>query len=459
MIKNSDSLVILIGRPNVGKSTIFNKILGMPLASTSKIPGTTLDLNIKPVSYRNVNFLISDSGGFNMGTSGEMPLQQRLLEKKIRELVFNYAKKAKLVLFVVDFKSGMIPGDKEIYRHLVKIVKNESNIILVINKVDSLKNAGNAYAEFSFLGVKKNIAISAENGMGIDDLLEQIVKEVNYSNKLPDDFYKSGLKIAIVGRPGGGKSTFINSVIKEDLLFTGEKPGTTRDSIDTYLKYKQQVITLIDTSGIRKESRLGIKTKFGETNSRGFCEQSLNQIKRADAVIVFIDITAGITHDDLSLLKMVSLEKKPFMIAFTKWDLNNKEIHAPELKKDIKLGLKEFSETPYIFISSKTNKNLNKLIDLSISLNNAKKVKIKTKDVNKFIMDSKNNGKMGRLSKYIAYGAQRAGGNIPTFIFFTNNKRKIFGMEDIKHLRSGVKDYFGIKTNVEVLIEYKKYPI
>ncbi|MCL4322793.1 MAG: ribosome biogenesis GTPase Der [Deltaproteobacteria bacterium] len=455
MIKNNDSLVILIGRPNAGKSTIFNKILGGSHALTSKVSGTTLDLNIKPASYDGVNFLISDSGGFNLRPSDETPFELRSLEKKIRERVFNYAKKAKVILFVVDFKSGMIPEDKEIYLYLLKNIAPPPEgsggiIILVINKVDSLKNVENAYAEFSSLGIKKVIAISAENGFGIDDLLEQVVKEIKDSNKPSGDFYESSLKIAIVGRPNSGKSTFINSIIKEDLLFTDEKPGTTRDSIDTYLKYKNRVITVIDTSGIRKKSKLDIY-------SEGFQKQSLNQIKRADVIIAFIDITAGITHEDLSLLKMINLEKKPFIIAFTKWDLRDENIQVSELKKDIKLWLKEFSETPFIFISSKTNKNLNKLIDLSVEINDAKKVKIKTKDVNKFIIDSKSDEKRGRLFKYIAYGAQKAGENIPTFIFFTNNKGKIFGMEDIKHLRTSIRDYFEIKTNVEVLIEYKRY--
>ncbi len=455
MIKNNDSLVILVGRPNVGKSTIFNKILGGSHALTSKIAGTTLDLNIKPASYNEVNFFVSDSGGFNLYSSNETPSPLRSLEKKVRERVFNYAKKAKVILFVVDFKNGMIPEDKEIYLHLIKNITPPPGgkggaVILVINKVDSLKNIEHAYAEFSSLGIKKAIAISAENGFGIDDLLEQIAKEIKGSNKSPRDFYESGLKIAIVGRPGSGKSTFINSIIREDLLFTDEKPGTTRDSIDTYLKYKNRIITIIDTAGIRKKSKLDIY-------SEGFQKQSLNQIKRADVIIVFIDITAGITHDDLSLLKMINLEKKPFIVAFTKWDLRNENIQVSELKKDIKLRLKEFSETPFIFISSKTNKNLNRLIDLSVEINDAKKVKIKTKDVNKFIIDSKSSEKRGRLFKYIAYGAQKAGENIPTFIFFTNNKGKIFGMEDIKHLRSTIRDYFEIKTNVEVLIEYKKY--
>lgn len=367
MTKNNNSLAILIGRPNVGKSTIFNKMLGNSHALTSKVSGTTLDLNVKPVSYRNINFLISDSGGFNLSSSNEITLGERLFEKEIRERVFDFTKRARVILLVVDFKSGMIPEDKEIYMHLIKNITPTSKggangtVILVVNKVDSADNIENARAEFSSLGIKKIIAMSAENGMGIDDLLEQIVREVKAPSKSSMEFYENSLKIAIVGRSNSGKSTFINSITKEDMLFTDEKPGTTRDSIDTYLRYKKQAISLIDTCGIRKKSRLDI-------NSLSFQRQSLTQIKRADVVVVFIDITTEITHEDLSLLKMINLEKKPFIIAFTKWDLKNGEFSVTELKKDIQFALKEFSSTPFIFISSKINKNLSKLIDLSIAL-------------------------------------------------------------------------------------------
>lgn len=458
MLKNNDSLVILIGRPNVGKSTIFNKILGGSHALTSKVSGTTIDLNIKPASYENVNFLIADSGGFNISSSNETETlsKEGTFEKKIRERVFDYAKKARVILFVVDFKSGIIPEDKEVFTALIKniipVMKDRvrENIILVINKVDSPKNLDGAYAEFSSLGIKKTFAVSAETGIGLDDLLEEIVNEIKTPDKPTENIFENSLKIAIIGRPNSGKSTFINKLIKEDLLFTDEKPGTTRDSIDTYLNYKKQLITIIDTAGIRKKSKL-------DFDSAGFQSQSLLQIKRADVVTLFIDITSGITRDDLALLKMINLERKPYIIGFTKWDLINKDLSLAEFKKDVKSGLKEFYETSYVFISSKINKNLNKLVDLSILLNNAKKIKIKTRDVNKFIMLSKNNEKMSRLFKYLTYGAQKSGENIPTFIFFANNKRKIFGMEDIKHLRASIKDYFKIKTNVEVLIEYKKY--
>lgn len=455
MTKNNNSSVILIGRPNVGKSTIFNKILGRSHALTSKISGTTLDINVKPVSYRNINFLISDSGGFNLSSSDDISLEKRLLEKQIRERVFNFTKKARVILLVVDFKNGMIPEDKEIYMHLIKNIIPVSKggaggaIILVINKVDSADNITNARSEFSSLGIKNIIEMSAENGMGIDNLLDRITSDIKTTGKSSAEFYENSLKIAIVGRSNSGKSTFINSIMKEDILFTDEKAGTTRDSIDTCLMYKKQAISLIDTCGIRKKSRLDI-------NSLSFQKQSLVQIKRADVVVVFIDITAEITHDDLSLLKMISLEKKPFLIAFTKWDLKIEEFSVTELKKDIKFGLKEFSSTPFIFISSMINKNLNKLVDSCVSIDKAKNVKIRTKDINKFIIDSKNNAKKGRLFKHIAYGAQKTDTNIPTFIFFTNNKRKIFGMDDIKYLRTNVKNHFKIKTTVEVLIEYKK---
>ncbi len=443
MIKNNDFFVILIGRPNVGKSTIFNKILGKASALSSKISGTTLDLNIKSVSYGDTDFLIADSGGFNISPANET-------EKKIKEKVFEYLKKAGAVLFTVDYKSGFIPEDREIF---LRLIKTGADIILVINKVDSLKDARSAFAEFSPLGLKKNIAVCAETGTGIDEILEKITEEINLKKPVkPLKKDESGsFKVAIVGRPNSGKSTYINRVLKEDLLFTDEKPGTTRDSIDACIKYRGRRIILIDTAGIRKKSRL-------DENSAAFQKQSIEQIKRADVVIIFMDINSEITHEDLALLKKTAMEKKPFMIAFTKWDLKENESGGiTELKKDIKFKLKEFSEVPFIFISSKINKNLNKLLDLCIEINDSKKIKIKTKEFNKFIESAKNAGKTGNLYRHISYGVQKEGENIPTFILFAGSKGKIFSMADIKFLRNEIKERFGIKSNVEILIEYKKY--
>jgi len=442
MIKSNDFFVILIGRPNVGKSTIFNKMLGKASALSSKIAGTTLDLNIKKISYNGLDFLISDSGGFNISPANET-------EKKIKEKVFEYSKKAGAVLFTVDYKSGFIPEDREIF---LRLLKSESNIILIINKVDSPRDAQNAIAEFSGLGIKKIVAVSAEIGTGIDDMLEKIADEINLKKpvKPAKNIEENAFKIAIIGRPNSGKSTYINSILKEDLLFTDEKPGTTRDSIDTYIKYKGNHITLIDTAGIRKKSKLDI-------NSAAFQKQSLEQIKRSDVVIIFIDVNSEITHEDLSLLKRVILEKKPLLIAFTKWDLKNQNIDVTELKKDIRFKLKEFSEMPFVYISSKINKNLYKLLDLAIEINNSKKAKIKTKDFNKFIEEAKTDNKTGRIYKHITYGLQKEGEDIPTFILFAGNKGKIFTMVDIKFLRNTIRERFGIKSNVEVLMEYKKY--
>ena len=443
MIKKSDFFVMLIGRPNVGKSTIFNKILGKTSALSSKISGTTLDLNIKKISYENEEFLISDSGGFNISPANEM-------EKKIKEKVFEYSKKAGLILFTVDYKSGFIPEDKEIF---LRLLKAEANIALVINKVDSPRDRENAAAEFAGLGIKGPIPVSAETGSGIDDVLDRIMAEINLKKPVRPlkKHGENSFKTAIIGRPNSGKSTFINTILKEELLFTDERPGTTRDSIDTYIKYKGYDITLIDTAGIRKKSRLDV-------NSAAFQEQSLNQIKRADVAVVFIDINAGITHEDLSLLKRIATGKKSFLIAFTKWDLKDRDnggSSLSELNKDLKFALKEFSETPFIFISSLTNKNLSKLLDIAIEINNSRKIKIKTKELNRFIEDSKAHDGPGKLFRHISYGVQKEGEEIPTFILFTGNKRKIFYMNDIKRLRAELKKRFAIKSGVEVLIEYK----
>ncbi|MHB1545082.1 MAG: ribosome biogenesis GTPase Der [bacterium] len=444
MIKSNDFFVLLIGRPNVGKSTIFNKITGKTSALSSKVAGTTLDLNIKKISFDGLDFFISDSGGFNVSPANET-------EKKIKEKVFEYSKKADIVLFTVDFKSGFIPEDKEIF---LRLIKNEANIILVVNKVDSPKDIGNAISEFSGLGIKRIVAVSAETGMGIDDITSEITGEINLKKptKPAKKNEETSFKIAIIGRPNSGKSTYINTILKEDLLFTDQKPGTTRDAIDTYIKYKGYAITLVDTAGIRKKSKL-------DGNSEAFQKQSIEQIKRADVVIIFIDVNSEISHEDLSLLKRVTLDKKPFIIAFTKWDLKDKDAvdSGFNLKKEIKFNLKEFHGTPFIYISSKINKNLYKILDLSIEIYNSKKINIKKKDLNRFIEEAKTSDKIGRLFKYITYGVQKEGEEIPTFILFTGNKGKIFTMTDIKSLRNGIKERFDIKSNVEVIIEYKKY--
>lgn len=445
MIKKGDFLIMLIGRPNVGKSTIFNKIIGKASALSSKVSGTTLDINIKKVSYEGVEFLISDSGGFNISPANDT-------ERKIREKVFYYSKKASLILFTVDYKCGFIPEDREIF---TRLRKTGAEIMLVINKADSPSDRNNAAGEFSMLGIEKNAVVSAESGTGIDEMLEQAVNLINIKKPVKPSvkINPKSFSIAIIGRPNSGKSTFINTILKEELLFTDENPGTTRDSIDTYVKYRGYDITLIDTAGIRKKSRL-------DANSQAFQEQSLRQMKRADVAVIFIDINAGIKHEDLSILKKTSEEKKPFLIAFTKWDLKDKTedgFGTSAVSKELKYSLKEFSETSFVFISSKINKNLSRLLDLTIEINDSSRIKLKTKDINKFLEEAKTDGRTGRLFRNISYGVQKEGEHIPTFILFTGNKGKIFDMADIKFLRASFREKFGIKSNVEILIEYKRY--
>ena len=443
MTKKSDFLVLLVGRPNVGKSTIFNKIMGTGIAHTSKNAGTTIDVNIKATSYMGTDFLIADSGGFNLDPDNE-------IEKKIKEIVSKYAEKSGLILLVVDYKTGLIPEDMEIYRYFIK---SHAKIFLVINKVDSIKDVENSLSEFSRIGGIKKFPLSAENSLWFNELLDAVIEEKKSAgaifNKQKQKTNEETIKIAIVGKPNSGKSTYINAILKEELIFVDEKPGTTRDSIDTEINYKNKKIVLIDTAGIRKRSKLNF-------NSEGFQKQTLLAIKRADVVAIFIDISEGITHEDLSLLKLANTEKKQFLIAFTKWDLINDEYKKISLNKEIEYGLKEFGSFPYLFISSIKTKNIYKLIDLCAEIYLSSLVRIKTAEINRFIAECKNDPKAGRLFRYITYGVQKKEHNMPAFIFFADNKGKVFTIKDIKYIRDTIKTYFTIKSNVEVLIEYKK---
>ncbi len=441
-------MTMLIGRPNVGKSSIFNKLIGAKTAHTSDIAGTTIDVNTKEILYMETGFLLADSGGFNLKPANE-------IEKQIKNMVFKYAEKVDLFLLTVDYKTGLVPEDIEIYRNFIKY---GAKIFLLINKVDSIKNIDNALSEFGKIGIKNKFTLSAENSIGIDEILESTVKEIKSSNiKFKKNKDPEGtIKIAIVGKPNSGKSTYINTVLKDNLIQIGDKPGTTRDSIDSVFNYKSKKIILIDTAGIRKKSKL-------DFNSANFQKQTISSIERADIVCVFIDIQNGLTHDDLSLLKLVTVGKKQFLIAFTKWDIIKIDSEAnkiQDIKNEIELNLKEFADSYYLFISSNENKNIYKIIDICIEIYSSKNVKIKTPEINEFISIQKNNlQKVSNIFKHIAYGVQKNTDEIfmPTFIFFTDNKGKIFSMKDIKFIRNTIKTYFKIKSNVEVLIEYKNY--
>lgn len=441
-------MTMLIGRPNVGKSSIFNKLIGFKTAHTSDIAGTTIDVNTKEILYMETVFLLADSGGFNLKPANE-------IEKQIKNMVFKYAEKVDLFLLTVDYKTGLVPEDIDIYRNFIKY---GAKIFLLINKVDSIKNIDNALSEFSKIGIENKFTLSAENSIGIDEILESIIQEIKSSNikfkknKNPEET----IKIAIVGKPNSGKSTYVNTVLKDNLIQTDDKPGTTRDSIDSVFNYKGKKIILIDTAGIRKKSKL-------DFNSVNFQKQTISSIQRADIVCVFIDIQNGLTHDDLSLLKLVTVEKKQFLIAFTKWDvvikIGSEADKIQDIKNEIELNLKEFADSHYLFISSKENKNIYKIIDICIEIYGSKNTKIKTSEINEFVSIQKNTLLKGNIFKHIAYGVQKNTDEIfmPTFIFFTDNKGKIFSMKDIKFIRNSIKTYFNIKSNVEVLIEYKNY--
>ena len=361
-------VVALVGRPNVGKSTLFNKLVGKKVSIIEDTPGITRDRIYGNVKYGDYNFHLIDTGGIDMS---EMDFNDDI--KIQAELAID---EADVVLFVVDGKEGLTSNDYTVKEMLKKCSKK---VIVVVNKVDSKLASVNQYS-FYELGFENYMFVSAEQNIGIDDLLKEITSDFQ---EYEEEYDENTIKFSLIGRPNVGKSSLANAILNEDRIIVSNVAGTTRDAIDTPFTYYGEKFVVIDTAGMRK------KGKVYEAVERYSLLRSLKAIDRSDVCIIVINAEEGIIEHDKHIAGYALEAGKPVIIAVNKWDtVEDKDQKMKEFKQNIRNNFQFMDYAPIVFLSALTKKRIHTLIpEIKKAFQNSKK-EIKTSLLNDVIMDA-----------------------------------------------------------------------
>lgn len=431
-------VVALVGRPNVGKSTLFNRLIGRPTAIVENVPGTTRDRIYGESDWNGVGFIVIDTGGLEAPESmraGRMASNTSAQEPFV-DFVQNQAQvaidEADAIIFLVDGRSGLTAADEEV---ATMLRLSDKPIFLAVNKAESQQVQQNA-VEFWALGLGNPYPISAYHGDGVADLLDEVVKI------LPpypiDEEEKESIGIAIVGRPNVGKSSLLNALVGQERSIVSEVPGTTRDPIDMEITYDGQRITLIDTAGIRRRGRVeqGIEQYS--------VLRSMRAIDRADVALLLIDAQEGVTAQDMHVAGYVLERNKSVVVLINKWDAIPKESNTMvEYTNTVREQLNFMSYVPVLFISAKTRQRVNKVLPTALQVVAARRHRLTTSEVNQILTEAYDATQIptrqGRPLR-IYYGAQ-TGNEPPTFVIFVNDKELVhFSYE--RYLENRIRAYY-----------------
>ncbi len=396
--------IAIVGRPNVGKSTLFNRLIGGRHAIVDDKPGVTRDRNYGAFEWQGKQFTVIDTGGF-------VPDSKNIFEQAIREQAQYAVNEADAIILVVDGSMGVHPVDKELSNILRKKSKQ---VLLAVNKVDDAKHE-KSIGQFFELGFENVMGVSAQLGRSTGDLLDQVVK------LLPEGKISAEIsaekKVAIIGKPNVGKSSFVNFLLGENRSIVTDVPGTTRDSVDSHLKFQDHGIVLIDTAGLRKKSKIKESVEFFAAL------RTFQSVERCDVAIVLFDASIGVEKQDLQIVEYSIEQGKPTVIGVNKWDLVDKKNNTiAEYQTAIKTRLRIYNFVPMIFISVLEKQRIQKLLSRALEIEQSSKSKIKTSELNNYLLPLiertppfSKTGKEIRM-KYVTQVESK----LPTFAFFTN---------------------------------------
>ena len=450
------NIVAIVGRPNVGKSTLFNRIVGRRVAIVHQTSGVTRDRNYEEADWTGKNFLLIDTGGF-------IPDSEEKFDKAIREQIIIAVDEADVIMFIVDASSGSHHNDNEVANLLRKYGGNKK-IVLVVNKVDNDEQYLGSF-DFYSLGLGDLIGISALSGRNVGDLLDIVTKDFIEVEEKED----KRIKYAVVGRPNSGKSSIINAILKEDRNIVTDIPGTTRDSIDSVIKYYGEEIVLIDTAGLRKKSKI----KKSESLEFFSTVRTYKSILRCDVAILVIDAKLLINtmskssdiklavfkldRSDVRIIEDVINYKKGLLIVINKWDLIEKDTKTSKIfEQKITEHLKSYTFLKFIFVSALTKQRIHKVIEEAKVIYDERKRIVKTSLLNEILQKdiriTPPASVKGREVK-INYITQLKSAPI-IFAFFVNEP-KLIKDNYKKFLEKKIREHFGFK-GVPVGLVFKK---
>jgi GTP-binding protein len=435
------NIVAIVGRPNVGKSTFFNRLTGGRDAIVDSVSGVTRDRHYGKSDWNGVEFSVIDTGGY-VNSSDDV------FEEEIKKQVLLAIEDSDVILFMVDTKEGLTTMDEEL---AALLRKSDKKVILVVNKMDNNKLYDSIY-EFHKLGIEKVYGISSLSGSGTGDLLDEVVKYLPGEPEVSEEEEKQELpRIAIIGRPNVGKSSLVNVLLGNERAIVTPVPGTTRDAVLSYYKYFNLEFMLIDTAGIRKKSKVSENIEFYSVM------RSIRSIENSDVCILMLDAGQGIESQDINIFSLVVKNHKGIVILVNKWDLvENKVSLHKDFEELIRDKLAPFRDVPIIFTSVTQKQRIFKAMEAAVQVYKNRSKKIPTSELNDFFLPviektppPMNKGKYIRI-KYVTQLPTR----YPSFVFFCNHPQYL--KEAYKRfLENSLREHFEF-TGVPVEIYFRQ---
>jgi len=433
-------IVAIVGRPNVGKSTLFNRIMGKRISIVHDRPGVTRDRIYGETDWNGKHFTLIDTGGIE-------PSSDDIILRQMKRQVEFAIDTADLILFMVDGKEGMTAADQDV---ALLLRRSGKPVILVVNKVDKYDDSINNY-EFYQLGFEDPIFISASHGLAIGDLLDKITDHIQKRGE--DDEDEELTKVAIVGRPNVGKSSLLNAILGEERVIVSDIPGTTRDAIDTYFQVDGKNMIFIDTAGIRRKSRINEDIEYYSTL------RAIGAINRADVVLMVLDASQDITEQDKRIAGLAHEAGKAIIVVVNKWDLIEKDTYTmEEFNEKIRSEFAFMQYAPIVYVSAKTGQRVNRIIKTIETVMENYTLRVKTNVLNNLISEATAIAEPPTIKgkKLKIYYATQTGIKPPTFVFFVNDS-ELFHFSYVRYLENTIREAFGFEgTPIKIKSRQKK---
>lgn len=425
----SKPIVAVVGRPNVGKSTLFNKLCGKRLSIVDDTPGVTRDRIFGDCEWLNKSFLLVDTGGIE-------PHSDDVILSQMRRQAQIAIDSADVIIFVTDLKTGVVATDAEVATMLLKSGKP---IVLAVNKCDTVGAPPVEIYEFYNLGLGDPIPVSAAHGHGTGDLLDEVFKYIGDTAEEPDE--DDRIKVAIIGKPNVGKSSLVNAICGEERVIVSNIAGTTRDATDTEVENEHGKFLLIDTAGLRR------KSKVDDTIEKYSVMRAVMAVQRAEVCVIMIDGTVGFTEQDSKVAGIAHEEGKACIIVVNKWDAVEKDGKTMDAyRKKLMNDFSFMSYAPIIFISAKTGLRINRLFELIKFVDTQNAMRIRTGRLNEVLADAQtrvqpptDKGKRLKIY-YMTQPSTRP----PTFVCFVNN-RELFHYSYQRYIDNQIREVFGLE--------------